>query len=64
MNTTTGAVGASRPRLEGQDKVTGRARYAADVPVPGLLFGAPVLSTVSHGRIPRSTRRRPGPCPA
>ena len=30
--TTPGAVGTSHVRLEGQEKVTGAARYAADVP--------------------------------
>ncbi|GAA3517730.1 xanthine dehydrogenase YagR molybdenum-binding subunit [Streptosporangium album] len=51
MNTTTGAIGIARPRIEGRAKVTGAARYAADVPTPNLLFGSVVLSTVSRGRI-------------
>ncbi|MDX3110123.1 xanthine dehydrogenase family protein molybdopterin-binding subunit [Nonomuraea angiospora] len=45
------AVGVAQPRIEGRDKVTGAARYAADVPVPGLAFGAVVLATVSRGRV-------------
>ncbi|MEU5866951.1 xanthine dehydrogenase family protein molybdopterin-binding subunit [Nonomuraea sp. NPDC047529] len=45
------AVGVARPRIEGRAKVTGAARYAADVPVPGLAFGVVVLATVSRGRI-------------
>ncbi|MEV6041417.1 xanthine dehydrogenase family protein molybdopterin-binding subunit [Nonomuraea sp. NPDC052116] len=45
------AVGVARPRIEGSAKVTGAARYAADVPIEGLAFGAVVLSTVSRGRI-------------
>ncbi|MEV5893651.1 xanthine dehydrogenase family protein molybdopterin-binding subunit [Nonomuraea fuscirosea] len=45
------AVGIARPRIEGRGKVTGTARYAADVPIPGLLFGSIVLSTVTRGRI-------------
>ncbi|MGW2157002.1 xanthine dehydrogenase family protein molybdopterin-binding subunit [Nonomuraea sp. NPDC001699] len=45
------AVGVARPRIEGRAKVTGAARYAADVPVPGLAFGVVVLATVSRGHI-------------
>ncbi|MFF5213137.1 xanthine dehydrogenase family protein molybdopterin-binding subunit [Streptosporangium sp. NPDC000396] len=45
------AVGAAQPRIEGRAKVTGAARYAADVPVPGLAFGVVVLASVSRGRI-------------
>jgi xanthine dehydrogenase YagR molybdenum-binding subunit len=48
---TTGVVGIPRPRIEGRAKVTGTARYAADVPMPDLAFGCVVTSTVSHGRI-------------
>jgi xanthine dehydrogenase YagR molybdenum-binding subunit len=48
---TTGAVGTPRPRIEGRAKVTGTARYAADVPMPDLAFGCVVTSTVSRGRI-------------
>ncbi|WP_283134495.1 xanthine dehydrogenase family protein molybdopterin-binding subunit [Rhizohabitans arisaemae] len=51
MNTANGAVGTARPRIEGKAKVTGAARYAADVPMPDLLAGSVVLSTVSRGRI-------------
>ncbi|GAA1016158.1 hypothetical protein Aple_021340 [Acrocarpospora pleiomorpha] len=48
---TTGAVGMARPRIEGRAKVTGGARYAADVPMRDLAFGAIVVSTVSRGRV-------------
>src|SRR5687767_4791155 len=34
-----GVVGARVPRLEGRDKVTGTAKYTADVALPGMLFG-------------------------
>ncbi|MEV4394837.1 xanthine dehydrogenase family protein molybdopterin-binding subunit [Nonomuraea sp. NPDC049607] len=45
------AVGVAQPRIEGPAKVTGAARYAADIPIEGLAFGAVVLATVSRGRI-------------
>lgn len=47
----TDAVGTSRPRVEGRLKVTGRAQYAADVPMEDLVFGSFVASTISRGRI-------------
>ncbi|GGP85920.1 xanthine dehydrogenase family protein molybdopterin-binding subunit [Saccharothrix coeruleofusca] len=48
---TVGAVGASRPRIEGGLKVTGAARYTADVPMPGLVHGQLVTATTSRGRV-------------
>ncbi|WP_284740483.1 xanthine dehydrogenase family protein molybdopterin-binding subunit [Amycolatopsis sp. RTGN1] len=51
MSPDLGAVGAPRPRLEGRLKVTGAARYAADLPMPGLAHGWMVTATVSRGRI-------------
>ncbi|WP_223768868.1 xanthine dehydrogenase family protein molybdopterin-binding subunit [Streptomyces huiliensis] len=47
----TPSVGASHLRVEGRDKVTGAARYAADHPADGLAHGWIVLSTVARGRI-------------
>ncbi|MEV6671760.1 xanthine dehydrogenase family protein molybdopterin-binding subunit [Streptomyces sp. NPDC051162] len=53
--TTTGpvtrAVGTSHVRLEGRDKVTGAARYAADFPAAELAHGWIAVSTVARGRI-------------
>jgi CO/xanthine dehydrogenase Mo-binding subunit len=44
-------VGASVPRKEGWDKVTGAARYVDDMELPGMLFGATVRSKVARGKI-------------
>ena len=44
-------VGTSLPRLDGPDKVTGRARYAGDQVVPGMLYARLVLSPYAHARI-------------
>lgn len=49
--TANGAIGTARPRLEGQGKVTGGVRYAADEKMHGLVHGVLVLSTVVRGRI-------------
>ena len=51
--TDTKIVGTSVPRAEGPDKVTGRTRYAADVPREGLLWGKILRSPHPHARIRR-----------
>src|SRR5215467_845256 len=44
-------IGSAVPRKEGFDKVTGRARYADDITLPGMLYGATVRSNIPRGRI-------------
>ncbi len=44
-------VGRSVPRLEGRDKVTGRAEYTHTMRLPGMLHAKLFRSTVAHGRI-------------
>jgi CO/xanthine dehydrogenase Mo-binding subunit len=46
-----GGVGASLPRLEIAEKVTGAAQYIADLYRPNMLHAAIVQSTVAHARI-------------
>lgn len=46
-----GAVGRSPPRIDGAEKVTGRARYLDDLTFPGQLWGRTVRSQSAHGRI-------------
>ncbi len=53
MSTLTLAVGQARPRLEGPDKVTGAARYAAEYPAEGLVYAWAVQSSVAKGTITR-----------
>jgi CO/xanthine dehydrogenase Mo-binding subunit len=48
-----GQIGRSIPRLEAVSKVTGRAEYAHNIRLPGMLTGKIVRSTVAHGRIKR-----------
>jgi len=48
-------IGASVPRKEGRDKVTGRAQYIDDMSLPGMLFGATVRSGIPRGKITRIT---------
>ncbi len=49
--TRPAAVGASLPRLEAGDKASGRARYADDVRLPGMLHAALATSPHAHARI-------------
>ena len=46
-------IGAPVPRVEGADKVSGRATYAADVNLPGTLWGKILRSPHPHARIRR-----------
>lgn len=45
------AIGKAYPRVDGEDKVSGQARYAADLNLPGLLHARFVLSLYAHARI-------------
>ncbi|HEX6356724.1 xanthine dehydrogenase family protein molybdopterin-binding subunit [Actinophytocola sp.] len=45
------AVGTPQSRVDGRLKVTGRALYAADHPVDGVVYAAVVDSSVGRGRI-------------
>ena len=44
-------VGKSVPRLDGMEKVTGRAVYCVDVELPGMLYAAVLRSPHAHARI-------------
>ncbi|MDE3722256.1 molybdopterin-dependent oxidoreductase [Nocardiopsis sp. N85] len=50
------------PRLDALDKVTGRARYSADLAPPGSWEGVIVRSTLPHARV-RSVRAADGRTP-
>ena len=51
MDTLNGAVGTSPPRLDAMDKASGRARYADDIRLPGMLHAAVHTSPHAHARI-------------
>ena len=44
-------IGQAQSRLDGPDKVTGRARYTADTPVEGVTHGVLVGATIAKGTI-------------
>jgi CO/xanthine dehydrogenase Mo-binding subunit len=45
------AVGRSVSRKDGIGKATGRAKYADDIVLPGMLHGRTVRSTIAHGTV-------------
>ncbi len=53
MHPLTSAIGRPIPRVDGRPKVTGRARFAADIGARGLLHARPVLALPAHALIER-----------
>jgi 4-hydroxybenzoyl-CoA reductase subunit alpha len=52
------AIGMRQPLVDGVEKVTGRARYTADIAASGALSGAILRSPLAHGRIVRVNTSR------
>lgn len=48
-----GNIGAAHPRIEGPEKVTGRAQYSSDVRLPGQLVARVLRSPHAHARLRR-----------
>jgi len=46
-----GSVGVRTPLIDGVEKVTGKAKYTADLPAPGALCGRLLRSPLPHARI-------------
>lgn len=51
LDTKRVALGTQQSRVDGPDKVRGAARFAAEVPMDGLLYAVFVDSTIAKGRI-------------
>jgi xanthine dehydrogenase YagR molybdenum-binding subunit len=51
VNKDLNYIGKPAERWDGHAKVTGRARYTADVQLPGMLYARFVNSTVPHARV-------------
>ena len=62
--TTPTVLGTAVKRVDGPDKVTGRARYTFDIARPGMLYGRIVRSPHPHARVVAvnvdAARRAPG----
>jgi len=50
-DTGPAGIGTAVPRIDGEAKVSGAARYAAEHPVADLCYGVIVNSTIARGRI-------------
>src|SRR4051812_49850005 len=48
---TPALLGTPITRLDGPDKVTGRARYSYDINFPGMIYGKIVRSPYPHARV-------------
>ena len=48
-----GYVGREVRRVDGRDKVTGEARFAAEFPLDDMAYAAPVYSTIAKGEVTR-----------
>src|SRR5205823_630337 len=44
-------IGQPTPRIDGRLKVTGAAKYTADVKLPGMLYAQLVTSALPHAKI-------------
>jgi 4-hydroxybenzoyl-CoA reductase alpha subunit len=44
-------VGTPLPRVDAPDKATGRAKYAGDIKLPGMIWGRTLTSPVPHAKI-------------
>ncbi len=51
MTKATGSIGKPMDRVDGRLKVTGGARYSADMPVTNVAYGFLITSTIGNGRI-------------
>ncbi|PYM15621.1 MAG: hypothetical protein DMD81_14500 [Candidatus Rokuibacteriota bacterium] len=56
-------VGHTIGRVDGVDKVSGRARYSADITLPGLVWGKTLRSPLPHARIVRIDTSKAKACP-
>ena len=54
----TAIVGSEINRVEGADKVSGVARYTADMNIPNVSYAALVQSEIPHGEVTRDSLKR------
>ena len=51
LDTKLSVIGKDHPRLDGVDKVTGRAKYSYDRRFPGMIYAKMLRSPYAHARI-------------
>jgi CO/xanthine dehydrogenase Mo-binding subunit len=57
-------LGRDTPQVNARAKVLGRAQYAGDIQLPGMLHGKVLRSPYPHARIVRIDTGAPVRCPA
>ncbi|HEY4383476.1 MAG TPA: hypothetical protein VGN34_03230, partial [Ktedonobacteraceae bacterium] len=60
---STHVIGQGLSRVDGRLKVTGQARYSADMPLYNLAHAVVVGSTIARGRILSMNTREAEACP-
>ncbi len=58
MTSSKQVVGNPTPRVEGELKVSGQAKYAVDIALPGMLWGKLLRSPIASGKIKRIDARK------
>src|SRR5262249_22586929 len=51
INEKLNVIGKPTPRIDGKLKVTGAAKYTADVNLPGMLYGKMLTASITAGRV-------------
>ncbi|HEY6803089.1 MAG TPA: xanthine dehydrogenase family protein molybdopterin-binding subunit [Pyrinomonadaceae bacterium] len=51
QSSPTSPIGRDTIRIDGPQKVTGRAQYSSDFHFPGMLYAVPVEATIASGRL-------------
>jgi len=55
---TLNVVGKTTPRMDGKEKVTGKAVYTVDIELPGMVHAKILRSPYAHARLARVDGRR------
>lgn len=63
MSRSASIIGAEVSRIDGPDKLTGRARYAGDFHPEGMVYAYGVYSTIARGRVTSIDTRAAMRCP-
>src|SRR5882672_7352686 len=53
VNEKLNVIGKPTPRIDGRAKVTGAAKYTADINLPGMLFARMITAKYPHAQIKR-----------
>ena len=60
---TYAVIGRAEPRLDGEEKVTGNARYTVDTELPGMAHAKVLRSPYAHAKLLRVDCRKAESCP-